>query len=368
MALAGEEEVFDLTVEEASHYVTWGGVVAQNCGFDELTHFSERQYIELLARCRSAHGIRCRTRATTNPGSRGHEWVFNRWAPWLDPDAPVRALPGQELFFLRDKDGIDRVVPKGTRNALDRAFIPARLEDNPRLFEDGQYAAKLEQLDLVRRAQLRDGDWLIKPAKGMYFKREWFTFVNADEVPVDARRYRYWDLAATEPEKGKDPDWTVGVKLAMTKGKKVYVEDVARMRGNPGDVEAFVKATAELDGHDVRIGIEQEPGASGKSAVAAYLRLLSGWTFKAFKKRVNKIVAAGPLSAQAFGKNVLIVRAPWNEPFMRVLEQFPEGSHDDDVDAASGSFTALSDGSQGNTTHGRVAFVRPGLDDRAAGY
>jgi len=34
---------------------------------------------------------------------------------------------------------------------------------------------------------------------------------------------------------------------------------------------------------------------------------------------------------------------PWNEAFLRELENFPEGGHDDIVDALSGAFLMLTD-------------------------
>lgn len=319
------------------------GAEFQFIGFDELTSFSESQYTYLFSRCRSSRGIRCRVRAGTNPGNDGHEWVFKRWAPWLDPESEVAAEPGQEIFFIRDPEGNDRVVPRGTRLAKDRTFIPARLEDNPSLFEDGQYEATLQILDPVTRARLRGGDWLIKPAKGLYFRRDWFRFCDAAEVPKGARRCRYWDRAATEAGPGKDPDWTAGARCAYDRETgHFYVEDIARMRGNPGEVERFIRSTAEMDGTAIPIGLEQEPGASGKAEVAAYIRLLNGWRAIAHAKRVNKIVAAGPVSAQTVARNVYVVRGPWNEAFVREAEQFPEGSHDDQIDAVSGAHTFLA--------------------------
>lgn len=338
----GGERVEFAHLEHENDVHIYQGAEFQFVGFDELTSFSESQYLYLFSRARSSKGIRCRVRSGTNPGNDGHEWVFRRWGPWLDPDCDFKAKPGQELHFVR-RDDVDRIVSKDTPLAKSRTFIPARLEDNPSLYSDGQYEATLAALDPVTRERLRSGNWLIKPAKGLYFRRDWFTFVDAAEVPRDVRRYRYWDLAATEPEKGKDPDWTSGARLALTRDRRVYIEDVARMRGNPGDVERFVKSTAEMDGRTVSIGLEQEPGASGKTAAAAFIRLLSGWHVKAFQKRVNKVVAAGPVSAQTVARNVYIVRAPWNEPVLRTLEQFPEGAHDDDVDAISGAYTALMD-------------------------
>lgn len=314
----------------------------QYIGFDELTSFTESQYLYLFSRCRSSHGIRCRVRAGTNPGDDGHEWVFKRWAPWLDPECTIQADPGQELCFLR-QDDVDTVVPCGTPMSLARTFIPARLEDNPKLHEGGVYEATLAALDPVTRDRLRKGDWLIKPARGLYFRRDWFQFIDADQVPKHALRMRYWDRAATEPEAGKDPDWTSGAKIAIDQHGRIFIEDVARMRGNPGEVANFINATAEMDGHEVPIGLEQEPGASGKADVAAYIRMLARWPVKAYQKRVNKIVAAGPISAQAEARNVYMVRGRWNEPVLRTLEQFPEGSHDDDVDAISGAYTSLMD-------------------------
>jgi predicted phage terminase large subunit-like protein len=336
----GERVEFAHLEHEKSVHI-YQGAAFQFIAFDELTSFTEHQYTYLFSRCRSAHGIRCRMRAGTNPGNEGHEWVFKRWGAWLDPESTTRAESGQTLYFLRGPDEIDRVVSKWTPLAKSRAFIPARLEDNPSLFNDGQYEATLHQLDPVTRERLRGGNWLIKPGKGLYFRRDWFKFINKDEVPADVRRVRYWDRAATEAEKGKDPDWTVGLRAARAARGQFFVEDVARMRGNPGQVESYIVATSEAD-YDVPIWLEQEPGASGKSEIASYLRLLSRWDVRADNKRLNKVVSAGPVSAQALAGNVYLVRAKWNEAFIQELEQFPEGSHDDQVDGLSGAYTKLN--------------------------
>jgi len=41
-------------------------------GFDELTHFTEKQYLYLFSRCRSPDPlIKCHVRATSNPGGQG---------------------------------------------------------------------------------------------------------------------------------------------------------------------------------------------------------------------------------------------------------------------------------------------------------
>ncbi len=342
----------------------------QFAGFDELTLFTRHQYISVLARCRSSRGVPCRVRAATNPGSTGHEWVFERWGVWLDPESTVKAKPGETLYFLRGNDDVDRVVPKGTRLASSRTFIPATLEDNPYLFTDGKYEAGLQKFDLVSRERMRHGNWLIKPGKGLYFQRGWFKFVDPAHVPRDAWRVRYWDRAATEAEKGKDPDWTVGVRCALTSGGQLFIEDVTRMRGRPGDVEQHILATAKMDGKEVLIGLEQEPGASGVAEIASYLRLLQGFNVRAHTKRKDKVVSAGPVSAQALGKNVSIVKTvngKWLEPFIQELEAFPEGSHDDQVDGLSGAYTMLTSSMRVRRTQYGAAAPGSSIEDMTVG-
>jgi predicted phage terminase large subunit-like protein len=316
------------------------GAEYQYIGFDELTHFTEKQYTYLLSRGRSADGLPIRIRGATNPGGDGHEWVMRRWAPWLDPEATLRALPGQVLHYINDPAAGERYVPKGTLDAqgtpaLARVFVPAKVEDNPRI--GAEYVSTLNGLDAVTRAQLRDGNWLIKPARGLYFKRAWFRVVEAAPAEV-AARVRYWDLAGSP-----DGDWAVGVKMSKTKDGLYFVEHVERGRGTPNDVRAMVRATAELDGHDVEQHVEQDPGQAGKDQVQSYARLLEGYTMRARAKRVDKVTAAGPYSSQVEAGNVRLVAGRWHADYIAELEAFPEDKHDDQVDASSGAFTVLNE-------------------------
>jgi predicted phage terminase large subunit-like protein len=340
----GERIVFGYLEGERDVFQYQGGSFPF-IGFDELTHFSRFQYTYLISRCRSAHGIRCRMRATTNPGGEGHAWVFERWGHWLDPEATVKAGPGEILYFHKSEDGADVIVPKGTRDAdgslaLGRTFVPAKLSDNPYLARDGAYARGLLELDPVTREQLRSGNWLIKPAAGLYFKRAWVADNFLDEAPEGLRWVRWWDLGATPVTKGKDPDWTSGVKMARW-GDRYVIADAAAMRGGPGEVRGLVKATAELDGKACVVGLPQDPGQAGVDQVASYTAMLSGFIVRSRRPTGEKIVRFGPFSSQASVGNVYLVRGPWNARYIEALERFPEG-HDDDADATSDAFAEVS--------------------------
>jgi predicted phage terminase large subunit-like protein len=71
--------------------------------------------------------------------------------------------------------------------------------------------------------------------------------------------------------------------------------------------------------------------------------MLQGYSVKTFKATQDKVTRALPVSSQAEAGNVKILQAPWNEDFLRELENFPEGGHDDIVDALSGAFLMLTD-------------------------
>ena len=106
-------------------------------GFDEISHLpTEFPWNYLASRLRTTDSeITPSMRCTANPGGVGAHWVKKRY---LD-DKPNESFIG--------KDG------------LTRKFIPARLEDNPYLAEDGRYEQMLKALPDVQRKQLLEGNW-----------------------------------------------------------------------------------------------------------------------------------------------------------------------------------------------------------------
>ena len=221
----------------------------------------------------------------------------------------------------------------------DRVFLPAKIADNPYI-DIEQYCKSLAELDPITKRQIEDGDWSARHG-GSKFRREWFSIVDA--APAEITSVRCWDMAATEPKAGRDPDWTAGLRLGVTSNNVFYVLDVRRMRGTPGAVEDLVRQTAKLDGKATKIRMEQEPGSSGVKVIDDYLRrVLAGYDFKGVPSTGSKEVRANPVASQAEAGNVKIVKAPWNAAFLDEIELFPSGSHDDQVDALSGALEALT--------------------------
>lgn len=286
----------------------------QNIGFDELSQFKVSQYEYLSSRLRKPTGMNVplRMRAGSNPGGVGHEWVKQRF--------------------------ID-----ATR-AIGRMFIPAKLEDNPGI-DRASYEESLNKLDPVTRAQLRYGDWSIRP-EGNLFKREWFAGKLVSESDPIIRTVRYWDLAATPlGENGNtDPDWTVGLLLGLTAHKQYYILDVERFRGSALEVKRRMRETAIRDGTKTEVCVEQEGGASGKIVAGDIVReVLFGFSAYAVKPRTGKVERSKPAQAASERGDVFIVAGHWVDAFLEELCAFgTETAHDDQCDAFSGAFERLS--------------------------
>jgi len=324
-------------------------------GFDELTHFSEQQFFYLLSRNRSMSGVAGYVRATCNPDP--DSWVrrFIDW--WIAPDGyPIKERSGVLRWFIR-KD--DRLIWGDSREEIFKehgrgpeiqpksvTFIPSLVYDNKILMQkDPAYLANLLALPRVDRLRLLGGNWNIRATAGTMFQRSWFEVVDA--LPAGwISVCRYWDRAATKPsESNPDPDWTRGLKLYKYPNGTFIVADVRSCRDTPGKVEDLVKTTATHDGKTVTVWGEQDPGSAGVADAQRFRTLLQGFDVKIAKPTSNKVVRAKPVSAQCEARNIKVFRAPWNEEFFSELENFPDGSHDDIVDALSGAFNELSQGS-----------------------
>lgn len=256
-----------------------------------------------------------RMRSASNPGGVGHAWARDRF---VDPD--------------KRRHGV---------------FVPAKIEDNPSL-DKRAYRQSLSHLSPLEIARLEQGDWDVAD-EGELFQRHWFELVERlpNHPPEEWTACRWWDLAATAAEKGKDPDYTVGSLVLQHKPTATaYVADVVRLRGTPAQVEKAVVQAAQVDagrfGRRVRIRMEQEPGSSGKNTIHRYRVLLQGYDFRGEPSRESKTEKARPLASAAEPGYVKIVHAPWNQDFLDEMAGFPTATHDDIVDATSGAYSEAS--------------------------
>jgi predicted phage terminase large subunit-like protein len=182
-----------------------------------------------------------------------------------------------------------------------------------------------------------------RPASAGIFTVERIAFLEVEPVN-DGLTVRAWDLAATSSGAGRNPDWTVGLKLMRSASGQFIVLDVMRLRGGPHEVEQAIVSMAARDGSSVPIGLPQDPGQAGRAQILYLTRKLAGYQVRASPESGPKLTRAMPVAAQCGVANLVVVRARWNAAFIDELQVFPNGEKDDQVDALSRAFAMLTGG------------------------
>ena len=166
-------------------------------GIDEITNYpTPYVWNYLRSRLRTTDPeLGMYMRCTANPGGVGGWWVKKMYLDPNPPDSP---------FWARDFD-TGKVLkypvnhPKADEPLFLRKFVPARLTDNPYLFEDGQYEAMLMSLPEIERKRLLEGDWDVADGSAFTeFSRETHV-VEPFEVPSGWTRIRSGDYGYSSP-------------------------------------------------------------------------------------------------------------------------------------------------------------------------
>jgi predicted phage terminase large subunit-like protein len=177
--------------------------------------------------------------------------------------------------------------------------------------------------------------------EGGLFKREWFRN-PVKYAPDGLRRVRAWDLASSVES---NADYTVALLMGKDPGTElIYIIDVLRGRWSPGDVEIKIQSTARWDGEECQILIPQDPGSAGKFQARYLVGKLQGYPVRTEAEAGDKEYRANPFAAQCEHGFVKLVEGDWNQAFVDELCAFPNAAHDDQVDAASAAFRALTRG------------------------
>lgn len=157
------------SVKEPGDWKKYQGRPHDLIAFDEVTHFTEMQVRQLMGWKRTGSlKVRQRVVMAGNPPTDSEgEWVIRFFAPWLDPEHPNPAKPGELRWFVSDEEGKDREVPNSKPVLVgrkwvqphSRTFIPSSVKDNLFLRVTG-YEATLDSLPEPFRSQMRDGNFM----------------------------------------------------------------------------------------------------------------------------------------------------------------------------------------------------------------
>lgn len=182
--------------------------------------------------------------------------------------------------------------------------------------------------------------------EGSHFKVNELAIENSH--PPIVRQCRAWDLAASA---GKG-DFTVGVKIGIDANDLWHILDVRRGQWAPEERDEELRRTARVDGSKVKIRLAQDPGQAGVDQSQRLVRMLAGYQVKSERISGDKVTRSSGLAAQVNSGNVKLLKGAWNKAFIEEFRQFPQGKHDDMVDAASDGFNELA--LKGNFYQGKL--------------
>ena len=287
------------------------GAEFQFVAFDELTQFPEEDYRYLFSRLRRLQGsnIPIRMRSASNPGNIGHEWVYQRFV----------ANPGD-----------------------DRAFVPAKLEDNPHL-DRAEYEKSLAELDPITRRQLLDGVW-VRDTSLQPFKRKWWTRRNRfDSTNTKfwrdtVARFISWDTAFTDKD---DSAYTACTVAELTSDYRLALREVWRAKLQFPDLVPAMKQLQERYSHDGKLrAVIIEDLASGVSAYQTLLASADEETASVlvpFQPKGTKTERGQQAAVWGSLDSILLPypseHVPWLAEFENELFTFPLSEHKDQVDA-----------------------------------
>jgi len=191
------------------------------------------------------------------------------------------------------------------------------------------------------------GQYLQTPAPrgGGMFKTDKIKIVDPEDVPKVRKwlkRVRFWDKAGTLGGKGA---FSVGILMGKDREGHFWILDDIRFRLDSSAREKKIKRTAEENGKEIIVKVEQEPGSGGKESAENTVRMLAGWIVRIDKpsgSNSSKELRADPFSVQVNSGNVSMVRADWNREYINELKHFPASTFKDQVDASSGAFNELN--------------------------
>ena len=178
-------------LEQEKDVLRYQGQAFTYIGFDELTQYpTPYAWDYLRSRLRTADpSLPVYMRGTTNPGGPGHGWVKKMF---IDP------APANKAFWATDiTTGETLKYPKHHSKAdqplFKRRFIPAKLADNPFLYNQGDYEAMLLSLPETQRRQLLEGSWdVAEGAAFAEFDRKYHV-TDVFTIPDNWRKFRACD-------------------------------------------------------------------------------------------------------------------------------------------------------------------------------
>lgn len=253
---------------------------------------------------------------------------------WLIVMARLRGTPGR-AWICSTPRGFNWLHEAFVKtNSPDYAVIRSSTRDN--IFLPAHFVERL-QSQYTEQWQRQEIEGEFCELEGTLFKRQWFDPI--EHAPAGLTWQRYWDLAASTKTAA---DFSASACVALDhESGNVYIRDLIKLKEEWPEVRKVIIKTA-LAEPGVSIGIES--AMHGLAATQELLRepRLAGSSLYSIRVDRDKVSRALPVASRAEQGKVKLIRGEWIADFLDEATAFPNGTHDDQVDAVSGAFQMIS--------------------------
>lgn len=280
-------------------------------------------------------------------------WYFSSALTRLSPDAKqfivaTRWHPQDLVGMLTSEEYVERLKAEGHEGQkFEIVNLPAIAEEEDVLGRQPGEALFPEVRDLnfllAAKATIDSYEWASqyqgdpRPAGAGQVDISKIGKIDEDELPEGLEIVTGWDLALTIKRRS---DYTAGARIGWhAESKTMYVLEVIAKKQVWERTKSEIKALALADKEkwgQLRIGVE---GVSGFSI--GYEELFKDLAGEVHVERRNpkngmdKLMRARPWLNLVDAGRLVLVKGKWNRDFLDELSLFPEGAHDDQVDAVS---------------------------------
>ena len=185
---------------------------------------------------------------------------------------------------------------------------------------------------LYQQSPRIEGEKIVNPAL--------LKLINADQVPPLRAVVRRWDLAFSEKQ---GADYAAGALVGIDAAGRRYILNLKRVRGRWPQTKPVIVEYALLDGLNTVTLIEANGTQLGYYQDVHDAARLANRVIEPDKPEGTKEMRAAVWGTRLEDGLIYAVRGEWTQALLDEMDAFPNGEHDDQIDAISGAMKYLAE-------------------------
>lgn len=172
------------------------------------------------------------------------------------------------------------------------------------------------------------------PKEGNMVKEAWFDIIEPLNITRDLRyNPMMFYLDTAESDEQKENGDSTGLVTAFLKDNRIYICNVTKVKKAFHELTKYIPEYLDQNLYSNHSMVKIEPKSSGKSVVSSLRANTKLNVVELPAPKDSKVVRMSAITPLLESRRVVFLKGAYLKPFMSNLLVFPNGKHDDDVDA-----------------------------------